>query len=157
MSERKPFAQVLLASLVAALFAFPCSSARADGKSVTLAEWLRSGGDPRAFRGSDADSDGRLDADEIVKARSWDARIKAAEYAGDAWTTAKVKAALLLNDEVDGPQVGVTTHDGTVTLSGMVRTREEAMAAERLALEIEGVRKVVNSLTIGRAVAEQRR
>lgn len=157
MPERKTPAQFLLASLVAVLLALACPFARADDKSVTLGEWLKSGGDPRAFRGSDADSDGRLDADELVKARSWDARIKAAEYAGDAWTTAKVKAALLLNDEVDGPQVRVATHDGTVTLSGTVRSHEEAMAAERLALEIEGVRKVVNSLTVGRAVAAQRR
>ena len=157
MPERKTFTRVLLPSLVGGLLALACPAARADGKSVSLAEWLRSGGDPRAFRGSDADGDGRLDADEVVKARSWDARIKAAEYAGDAWTTAKVKAALLLNDEVDGPQIGVTTRDGTVTLSGTVRSREEAVSAERLASEIEGVHKVVNSLTVGRAVAEQRR
>jgi hypothetical protein len=157
MSDRKTPVQLFLASLMGALFALAYPSAHADGKSVTLAEWLKTGGDPRAFRGSDADSDGRLDADELVKARSWDARIKAAEYAGDAWTTAKVKASLLLNDDVDGPQVRVTTHDGTVTLSGKVRSHEESMAAERLALEVEGVRKVVNSLTVGRAIAEQRR
>ena len=60
---------------------------------------------------------------------------------------------LLLNDEVDGPLVGVTTRNGTVTLSGTVHSDEEALAAVRLASQVEGVRKVVNSLTIGRAVA----
>jgi hyperosmotically inducible periplasmic protein len=148
--------RTLLRALLAALLALPCLSAHAGGESVSLAEWLRGGGDPRAFRGSDANGDGRLDADEIVKARSWDARIKAAEYAGDAWTTAKVKAALLLNDEVDGPRVNVTTRNGTVTLSGTVRSNEEALAAVRLAAQIEGVGKVVNSLTVGSAIAARR-
>jgi len=146
----------VLHSLLALLLALACSHARADGQSISLAEWLREGGDPRAFRGSDANGDGRLDADEIVKARSWDARIKAAEYAGDAWTTAKVKAVLLLNDEVQGPLVSVTTRNGTVTLSGALRSDEEARAAVRLAAQVEGVRKVVNSLTVGRAVAARR-
>ncbi|HXZ93333.1 MAG TPA: BON domain-containing protein [Burkholderiales bacterium] len=149
-------ARALLYPLLAVAFALACPNARADGQTVSLAEWLREGGDPRAFRGSDADGDGRLDGDEIVKARSWDARIKAAEYAGDAWTTAKVKAVLLLNDEVDGPLVSVTTRNGTVTLSGTVRNDEEALAAARLAAQVEGVRKVVNSLTVGRAVAARR-
>ena len=148
--------RTLFHPLIAGLLALACPSAHAGGQSVSLAEWLRSGGDPRAFRGSDADGDGRLDGDEIVKARSWDARIKAAEYAGDAWTTAKVKAVLLLNDEVDGPLVSVTTRNGTVTLSGPVRSDEEARTAVRLASQVEGVGKIVNSLTVGSAVAARR-
>lgn len=148
--------RTLLRPVIAGLLALACPSAHAGGQSVSLAEWLRSGGDARAFRGSDADGDGRLDGDEIVKARSWDARIKAAEYAGDAWTTAKVKAVLLLDDEVDGPLVSVTTRNGTVTLSGTVRSDEEVRTALRLASQVEGVGKVVNSLTVGPAVAARR-
>ena len=153
---RTPNRSTLLRPLLAGLLALACPAAHAGGQSVSLAEWLRNGGDARAFRGSDADGDGRLDADEIVKARSWDARIKAAEYAGDAWTTAKVKAVLLLNDEVDGPLVSVTTRNGTVTLSGAVRSDEQARAAARLAAQVEGVGKVVNSLTVGPAMAASR-
>jgi hypothetical protein len=148
--------RALFRSLIAGLLPLACPGAHAGGQSVSLAEWLRSGGDARAFRGSDADGDGRLDADEIVKARSWDARIKAAEYAGDAWTTAKVKAVLLLDDEVDGPLVSVTTRNGTVTLSGTVRSAQEARTAVRLASQVEGVGKIVNSLTVGPAVAAPR-
>ena len=111
-------------------------------------EWRRLGGDERVFGGSDADHDGRLDRDEIVKAMSWDERIKAAEYAGDAWITAKVMAALLMDEAVRTARVRVVTRDGTVELSGIVRSDAEARHAARLASRVEGVRRVINSLAV---------
>jgi hyperosmotically inducible periplasmic protein len=118
---------------------------------VSRDEWRRLGGDPAVFRGSDADHDGRLDRDEIVKAMSWDERVKAAEYAGDAWITAKVKAALLMDEAIRASRVSVVTRDGTVELSGVVRSDAEARQAARLASQVEGVRKVINSLTVKRS------
>ncbi len=131
------------------------NDANRDGY-VTLDEWRRLGGDPSVFQGSDVNGDGRLDQDEVIKARSWDERIKAAEYAGDAWITAKVKAVLLMDEAVGGSGVSVVTHDGTVQLSGFVRSDEEAQYAGHLASQVEGVRKVINSLTVKRAVAAKR-
>jgi hyperosmotically inducible protein len=157
--------RALRSSALVALLALACSASRAQGSavfdgydanhdgSVTLDEWRRVGGDPLVFQGSDADGDGRLDRDEIVKARSWDERVKAAEYAGDAWVTAKVKAVLLMDQAVSGAGVKVVTHDGNVQLSGFVASDEESRHAARLASQVEGVRTVVNSLTVKRAVA----
>jgi hypothetical protein len=142
---------------VAALLALASPAARADGSYdydtnhdgyVSQDEWRRLGGDPRVFRGSDADHDGRLDRDEIIKAMSWDERIKAAEYAGDAWITAKVKAALLMDEVVRAARVSVVTRDGTVELSGVVHSDAEARRAARLASRVEGVRRVINSLAV---------
>jgi len=115
---------------------------------VSLEEWRRLGGEPQAFIGSDDDHDGRLDHDEIIKAMSWDERIKAAEYAGDAWTTAKVMAALLMDKAVRISGIQIVTRDGTVKLSGVVRSDEEAQQAARVASRVEGVRKVINALTV---------
>jgi osmotically-inducible protein OsmY len=111
------------------------------------------GGDPRAFRAADTNGDGRLDSSEIGRAQSWDERIKAAETAGDAWITAKVSAALLLDQDVSVAGVSVVTHDGTVRLAGTVRSAAEAQAAMRVAAQVEGVVAVVNALTVKRSVA----
>ena len=150
-----------LALAIAVALASP--AARADGGFgragydadhdgyVSLGEWRALGGEPRVFRGSDANADGRLDGDEIIKAMSWDERVKAAEYAGDAWITAKVMAVLLLDKAIGVSGVSVLTRDGTVELSGVVRSDAEARHAARLASQVEGVRKVINSLTVKRS------
>lgn len=119
-----------------------------DG-TVSLQEWLAHGGSARAFRGADANHDGRLEPGELVIANSYDDRIHAAEFAGDAWLTAKVKAALLQNPAVPGLMVKVQTHDGTVELSGFVKTQQQAARAAAVAAHVDGVKKVVNSLVVG--------
>ena len=118
-----------------------------DG-TVSLQEWLEHGGSLRAFRAADANRDGRLDAAEVVKANSYNDRIKAAEFAGDAWTTAKVKAALLQDAAVSALDVDVHTRDGVVQLSGFVRSAQQATRAADIAAHVEGVRKVVNALIV---------
>ena len=112
MTSRKTarFDALALAALLA--FASP-AVARAAGAYdydanhdgyVSRDEWRRLGGDERVFGGSDADHDGRLDRDEIVKAMSWDERIKAAEYAGDAWITTSggVESSIIFAEISDG-------------------------------------------------------
>lgn len=118
-----------------------------DG-SVSLDEWLRHDGSERAFRAADDNHDGRLDAAEVIKANSYDDRIRAAEFAGDAWVTARVKAALLQDDSVPALDVKVQTHDGTVQLSGFVKSTQEAARAASIAAHVDGVRKVINSLLV---------
>lgn len=69
---------------------------------------------------------------------------------GDAWITAKVKAALLADPDVRGLALDVETKDGVVTLRGTVVTQAEIDAAKKIALGIEGVRDVdVRSVGIG--------
>lgn len=69
---------------------------------------------------------------------------------GDAWITAKVKAALLADPDVRGLALEVETKNGVVTLRGAAVTQAEVEAAKKIALGIEGVRDVeVRSVGIG--------
>jgi osmotically-inducible protein OsmY len=66
----------------------------------------------------------------------------------DAWLTTKVTSKLATELDVRARDVDVDTEDAIVTLSGTVRSRQEAQEAERLARETEGVREVRNELRI---------
>lgn len=49
---------------------------------------------------------------------------------------------------VDANQIGVTAKEGVVTLSGMVKTFGEKLAAERAAKRVYGVRAVANDIQV---------
>jgi osmotically-inducible protein OsmY len=67
----------------------------------------------------------------------------------DTWITTKVQAQYFLDDEVKAHQINVTTNEGVVTLKGTVDTAQQKQEAEQIARETEGVRRVVNQLTVG--------
>jgi len=70
-------------------------------------------------------------------------------YARDAEITAKVKAKLTADPEINPLRIDVDTLDGRVTLSGKVRTERQLEEAEALARGTEGVLEVVNLLEVG--------
>ena len=96
-------------------------------------------------------------ATSSIKAQARDERVKAAETAGDAWVSAKVTAALLMDRALTISDMRVVTRDGRVRLSGVVRSDGEAQAAERIAWRVEGVRAVVNSLSVRPSLSAQGR
>jgi len=51
---------------------------------------------------------------------------------------------------VDASEITVEAHDGEVTLTGTVQTRDEKPAAEACAEEVSGVREVINQLRVSR-------
>lgn len=124
---------------------------------VSYGEWIGVGGEPSAFKSSDTDHDGRLSRDEIEKARARDERAKAAEGAGDAWVSARVTAALLMDDGLTIEDMRVATHDGRVRLSGVVPSEDDAQAAVRIAWRVEGVHAVDNALLIRPALSAKNR
>jgi len=69
-------------------------------------------------------------------------------YAGDAATTASVKAKLLAEDGVSSGGVKVETNDGLVQLSGTVKNQAESDRAESVAKAVDGVKSVKNDLKI---------
>lgn len=75
---------------------------------------------------------------------------KVEETAQEAAITAKIKAKMALDDNVQARRVDVHTTGSTVTLSGTVRSTEERARAIRLARETAGVTNVADHLTIGR-------
>jgi hyperosmotically inducible protein len=67
----------------------------------------------------------------------------------DATITAKVKSRLAVDPEADAVEIDVDTTGGVVRLSGYVETEAEINAAEQVAAQTKGVKKVVNELKLG--------
>jgi osmotically-inducible protein OsmY len=66
----------------------------------------------------------------------------------DSAITAKVKAALVGDSTTKAYQIGVTTFQGKVQLSGFVDDAEARRRASQVAENVEGVRDVENNLEI---------
>lgn len=72
----------------------------------------------------------------------------AGETVDDASIAATIKASLLDNRSTSATRINVESHQGTVQLSGFVESQGEKDVAGRIAVQTEGVQKVVNSLAI---------
>ena len=67
----------------------------------------------------------------------------------DSGITSVIQTSLEVNDKVKARQVEVQTREGVVYLTGVVDTEEARREAGRVAWHVEGVRGVVNDLTVG--------
>jgi osmotically-inducible protein OsmY len=66
----------------------------------------------------------------------------------DAGIAAKVKGKLAEDSQTSAIKIGVSTTDGVVTLSGTVPTGTEKTRAEQIARQTDGVKKVVDDITV---------
>lgn len=66
----------------------------------------------------------------------------------DANVTTRVQLQLLWNSQTGGLDIDVETNDGMVTLKGTASSAAERRAAERIALNTQGVREVENQIEI---------
>jgi osmotically-inducible protein OsmY len=72
-----------------------------------------------------------------------------------AWTTTKIQAQYFVDPDVKGRNIDVTTDtNGRVTLRGRVDSEAAHKEALRIAKETEGVREVVDELTVETSAAE---
>lgn len=67
----------------------------------------------------------------------------------DSGITSVIQASLEANEKVKARQVEVETREGVVFLTGVVETEESRREAGRVSWRTEGVRGVVNDLTVG--------
>jgi hyperosmotically inducible periplasmic protein len=67
----------------------------------------------------------------------------------DAAITARVKTALLNDQQISATKIDVTTADGVVTMSGTVSSRAEEARAIELARQTPGVKDVKSTLQMG--------
>lgn len=70
------------------------------------------------------------------------------QYVDDASITTKVKASLLADKDTSGTAIKVETANGTVQLSGNVKSAEEKSRAVDLARQIEGVKEVKDMIQV---------
>jgi hyperosmotically inducible protein len=66
----------------------------------------------------------------------------------DATITTRVKTAILNDPGVAGQKIDVNASAGVVTLSGVVKTKEEEARAVELAKQVRGVTEVKSSLQV---------
>jgi hyperosmotically inducible periplasmic protein len=67
----------------------------------------------------------------------------------DAAITAQVKTALLNDTQVNATKIDVSTSNGVVTVSGVVRSKPEQDRVVQLARGVNGVKDVKANLTVG--------
>ena len=86
-----------------------------------------------------------------------DAEMKASNAAGttaqvttDMAITAKVNAALAVDDQLKATQINVDTREGQVTLTGQAPDARSRERATTLASAVDGVKQVNNQLVVNR-------
>lgn len=90
-------------------------------------------------------------ATQDAKAKTKATAHKTGNALSDAEITAAVKTKLLADKTVGGLKLDVDTNHGVVTLTGPVSSAAERAQALKLARSTDGVKRVVNKLTIGKA------
>ncbi|MDA3947199.1 MAG: BON domain-containing protein [Helicobacteraceae bacterium] len=70
------------------------------------------------------------------------------EKLDDSAVTAKVKMALVLHRSTGALRTSVTTNGGVVTVSGKARNDAEKELVNKVVEDIDGVKRVVNTMTI---------
>jgi len=83
-----------------------------------------------------------------IEAKTSQAADKVTMVADDTAITAKVKAAILAEPGLKSLQINVDTKDATVTLTGNVDSDMLRDRAKQIATSTEGVRNVVDNLTV---------
>ena len=70
------------------------------------------------------------------------------ERTKDAWIDGKAETTLLLNGNLDSFDINTDVKNGTVILTGKVKSEVDKALAEELIANLDGVKRVENSLTV---------
>jgi osmotically-inducible protein OsmY len=87
-------------------------------------------------------------ATQDVKEKTAAAAQKTGAYLSDTEITTTVKSKLLADKAVSGLKIGVETDNGVVTLTGTVGTAAERAHAANVARHTDGVKRLVDKLTV---------
>jgi hyperosmotically inducible protein len=90
------------------------------------------------------------DADRTTSERIKSGMTKTGDKISDTWITTKVKWFFWGDDRLRGSDISVSTTDHVVTLKGTVRNLDGRTRAVQLATDTEGVRRVIDELTIAK-------
>ncbi len=107
-------------------------------------------GPPATGTSGHVDTDRARAAGAEVGERTAEAANAVRAELSDASLTAKIKSKMALDDTIKASDISVRTDDHVVTLRGSVATPAQHDRAVQLARETDGVRQVVDHLTIGR-------
>jgi osmotically-inducible protein OsmY len=85
----------------------------------------------------------------VVGEKTKQGAVKTAEAVTDGWITTRVNERFVTEDLLKDSHINVDTEKHVVTLKGTVMTAAGRTKAASIAKGTEGVRRVVNKLTIG--------
>jgi len=92
---------------------------------------------------------------EVIRDRARQASQAIADGTADARITTSIKTKLLTNKDTSALNISVNTTAGVVTLSGPVNSTEEISKAMVLAMDTEGVRRVISTMQVKARPAKQ--
>ena len=101
-----------------------------------------------AFDKADENRDARLSVEEFIQAEAIHDRQRAAAYTKDAALTARVKTALLRENDLKSLDVSVETDKGRVQLSGWVESEAQRKKALLVAKGVDGVKEVRDAMSV---------
>lgn len=105
--------------------------------------------DAAATAGRVAADKADVKTDEAQK-KAGDAADRMGESIEDAALTTKVKTKFLADTKISGLRIDVDTRNNVVTLTGVVPTAAERTHAVAVAKGTDGVKSVVNKITVGK-------
>jgi hyperosmotically inducible protein len=85
---------------------------------------------------------------QVIREKAKEAGAAVADATANARTTAAIKAKLLKEERLTALKIDVDTNDGVVTLSGTVSSFEDVARAMNLAMETDGVHRVISTLQV---------
>lgn len=85
---------------------------------------------------------------QIVRTKARQAGDAISDATSDARITAAIKARLVGHEHLSALDISVNTTDGVVTLAGAVDEEQEIGQAMVLAMEVDGVKKVISTLQV---------
>jgi len=86
---------------------------------------------------------------KVVGEKTKDGVSKTGEVMTDGWITTRVNARFVNEDLLKGSDINVDTKDHVVTLKGTVTSEAGKARAAEIAKTTKGVKRVVNTLSIG--------
>jgi hyperosmotically inducible protein len=110
-------------------------------------EQLERAGDQVA-RGAEQVAEGAEQVGEAIERGAEQVEAEVGPVLDDAAITARVKAKLIADPEINSFHIDVDTVDGRVALNGKVSSAEQRSEAEDLARGTQGVRQVVNLIQV---------
>jgi osmotically-inducible protein OsmY len=128
-----------LLPFVAAFIAAP-ASARAAGAPQVV---------EKTREGAEKTKDAVVKGATVAADKTKEGLSKSGEVMTNEWITTRVHARFVDEDLLKGSDISVDTDEHVVTLKGTVMDRAGRNRAARVALNTEGVHRVVNRLTIG--------
>ena len=84
----------------------------------------------------------------VIREKARQAGAAVSDATADARITGAIKTRLLKESNLAALKIDVDTHEGAVTLSGVVASAEHISRTMEIAYETEGVRKVISTLQV---------